>query len=138
MEEKNARKAEAHRLQMEREAEIHAARMAKMNTPVTGQGELDALEGRSITLPPAAKDLGLQIPSLYNKDLLAIWKSSFDPANLARLRSYTKYRNRSNVTILKDSRLKTGPPKADLKSLQSPNVYFKCFTNYAIIVSTLY
>ena len=72
VEEENARKAEAHQLQMEREAEIHTVRMAKINTPVMGQGELDAPEGRSITLPPAAKDLGLQIPGLHDKDLLAI------------------------------------------------------------------
>jgi hypothetical protein len=122
---------------MEREAEIHAARMAKMNAPATGQGEPDAPESRSITLPPAAKDLGLQIPGLHDKDLLAIWKGSFDPANLARLRSHTRYRDHGNVTTLENGRLETGPPKADLKPLQSPDVYFECFTNYVIVVFTL-
>ena len=59
MEEENARKAEAHRLQMEREAEIHATRMAKMNAPATGQGELNASESRLITLSLITKDLEL-------------------------------------------------------------------------------
>jgi hypothetical protein len=55
----DARKAEAHRLQMERQAEVHAATMAKLNTPTAGQGEPEAPEGRSIELPPATRDLTL-------------------------------------------------------------------------------
>jgi len=59
--------------------------MAKLNTPTAGQGEPKAPEGRSIKLPLAARDLALQIPGLYKKDLLTIWKGSFDPNNIARL-----------------------------------------------------
>ena len=46
--------------------------MAKINAPVTGQDKLDTLESRLIILSLAVKDLGLQIPGLYNKDLLVI------------------------------------------------------------------
>jgi hypothetical protein len=135
--EEDARKAEAHRLQMERQAEVHAATMARLNTAPAGQGEPEAPEGRSIELPPAARDLALQIPGLHEKDLLAIWKGSFDPDNTARLRSHARHRHRGNVTTLEDGRLETGPPKADLKPLHSPEIYFECFTNYIIIVSSL-
>jgi len=91
--------------------------MAKINAPVTGQDKLDTLESRLIILSLAVKDLGLQIPGLYNKDLLVIWKGSFNPTNLARLRSYTRYWDCGNITILKDGYLETGLLKADLKPL---------------------
>jgi len=57
---------------MERQAEVHAATIAKLNTPTAGQGEPKAPKGRSIKLPPAIQDLTLQIPGLHKKDLLTI------------------------------------------------------------------
>ena len=44
---------------MERQVEVYAATMARLNVPTVGQGEPEAPEGTSIELPPAARDLTL-------------------------------------------------------------------------------
>jgi hypothetical protein len=44
---------------MERQAEVYAATIAKLNTPTVGQGKPKAPKGRSIKLPLAIQDLTL-------------------------------------------------------------------------------
>jgi hypothetical protein len=142
LEDRDTRDAEAHRLKMQREAELHAATLAKLNAPVAAQAAQDApgspIEGRSVEpLPPGAGDLVLQIPGLNDRDILAVWKGSFEPDNLARLRSLANHQYRGNITTLVDGVFESGPPKADLKPLHTPSTYFECFNNYIIIVVTL-
>jgi hypothetical protein len=138
LEEENTRQAEIHHLKLEREAEIHAATIAKLNTATEGQGQDEALDnGRSIILPPAAKDIELSIPGLHKKDMEAIMNGSFEPENLSRLRTHARRQYRGNVTTIEDGHLQTSKPKADLKPLHTPEIYFECLTNYIIIVSAL-
>jgi len=125
---------------MEQEEEFHQARLAalKQPTPLEHTSTAKADEpGESYNLPEGSGTLELDLPGLARRDLYDIWKGSFRPENLARLRVHSGRPDLSDVATIENGKLISKRPTTSRKVYENKEVWFTGFTNYVVIVSTL-
>jgi hypothetical protein len=136
-EEREARQAEE-----ARQHEYHQARMAQLQLGLAAsasQATATAATANDLgePLPPGVKSLELRLPGVTKRDYLDIFKGTFDPVNLARLRVHTARIEIADETRIENGTLVTRKAKADRKLFAEKGVWFEGFTNYVVIAGTL-
>ena len=112
-EEREARLAEE-----ARQHEYHLARMAQLQSGLAASASQATATAASADvlgepLPPSVKSLELRLPGVTKRDYLDIFKGTFDPVNLARLRVYTARIEIADKTRIENGILVTRRAKAD-------------------------
>jgi hypothetical protein len=116
--------------------EIHQARLAAIekNPTIINATEVDSGES---SLPPTAKSLDLLLPGIPASEVAAIWKGTFIPENLAKLRNDPSRIDSNRMELTVDGRV-IASTKGSRKDFTSAAIWLEGFTNYGIIVQTLW
>ena len=112
--------------------EIHQARLAAIekNPTIINAAETDS--GKS-SLPPTAKSLDLLLPGIPISEVTAIWKGTFVPENLAKLRNDPFRIDSNQMELTADGRV-IASSKGSRKDFSSVGIWLEGFINYGIIV----
>lgn len=126
-------------LQRQRDEEYHAARMAAL-AKSSGFTEINDNTGESpITLPPSAKDLEIILPGVSQIEYEKIWKGTFQPVNLSRLRlNAAKVDEDEDDIVISAGKVSSKRPKGQRKDFANKEIWFEGFSNYVSVVQTIH
>ena len=116
--------------------EIYQARLAaiKKNPTIINAVETDSSKS---SLPPTVKSLDLLLPGILVSKVTVIQKGIFVPKNLAKLCNNPSRINSNWMELTADGRV-IASSKGSRKDFSSIGIQLKGFTNYGIIVQTLW
>ena len=80
--------------------------------------------------------MDLLLPGIAVAEIAAIWKGTFVPENLAKLRNDPSRVDSNRIELTADSRI-IATSTGSRKDFASVTVWLEGFTNYSIIVQTL-
>ncbi|KAF1985564.1 hypothetical protein K402DRAFT_103993 [Aulographum hederae CBS 113979] len=118
------------------EEAVHQAKLMAIekNPAIINAAEVDSGES---SLPPTAKGLDLCLPGIPMSEVANIWKGTFVAENLAKLRNNPSRVETNRIEFTADSRV-LATSTGSRKDLASVDVWLEGFTNYTIIVQTLW
>jgi hypothetical protein len=121
--------------QEDRAVELHALSLAAMTTrSLMPASSINPIDEPGELLPSTASILNLLLPGVPNKEILKVFRGTFLPNNLSRLRTHQLWIEPKNDILIVNSILSMRPKEGTAKDYPSVEVWVEGFLNYMMIL----